>query len=358
MPMIKTIDDNSKDEALQLLQQILQLYKVMGPQSMENLTKAYLSSTPTKESAKDATEELMAKAYKIFDNAVDSKLTVFAEQQGFNLLESSNYREKRDDGYFQIMYPVVIMFMIWLDQEGEEKILENLGKIFYSMMFGVAGYVILDSNLDETKENPAEILLSLSFIQEYERLLLEAFQFSPADYELLNHLKQLYLVAEIKEKRFRFVRSPYTIEHPEDCGYKAVHGYLPFVLLLQKIGKKDQIDDYLQFFYEWGAPLQIMDDIIDLEEDLKNGHYSYPTIGFEGLLSKQSPTEVAATIKSDVEHLKRLYHVCKELIESSRNRCVKLKADLLGYFVNILEARIDSFFSNIIKSHVTNEQSG
>jgi hypothetical protein len=189
----------------------------------------------------------------------------------------------------------------------------------------------------------------VSFIQEHDRLLLESFEFNIADYELLSRFKQLYLMAEIKEKRSRFIKSPYTKEHPEDCGYKAVHAYLPFALLLQKSGKEDQIDDYLQFFYEWGAPLQIMDDIIDLEEDLQNGHYSYPTLGFEKEISSRSPSELAALILSDMNHLKRLQLSCKGLIDSSRNRCINLRADLMGYFVDMLEARLDAFFSEMLK---------
>ena len=216
-------------------------------------------------------------------------------------------------------------------------------------MLGVAGYMILDSNLDEQKQNSTEILLSVSFIQEHDRLLLESFEFNIADYELLSRFKQLYLMAEIKEKRSRFIKSPYTKEHPEDCGYKAVHAYLPFALLLQKSGKEDQIDDFLQFFYEWGAPLQIMDDIMDLEEDLKNGHYSYPTLGFEKEIFSRSPGELAALITSDKNHLKRLQLICQGLIDSSRNRCIKLNADLMGYFVDILEARLDVFFSEMLK---------
>jgi hypothetical protein len=189
----------------------------------------------------------------------------------------------------------------------------------------------------------------VSFIQEHDRLLLESFEFNIADYELLSRFKQLYLMAEIKEKRSRFIKSPYTKEHPEDCGYKAVHAYLPFALLLQKSGKEAQIDDYLQFFYEWGAPLQIMDDIIDLEEDIRSGHYSYPTLGFENEISSRSPSELAALILSDIKHLKRLQLICKELIDSSRNRCNELKADLMGYFVDMLEARLNVFFSEMLK---------
>lgn len=345
MGSVEATDNLAMDGVVQLLGQILQLYKNIGPQSMESLTKSYLSSAPTTETANGVAEAAMAQAFQIFDVAADQALNAFARRQGFDLSESENYRHRMEQGYFRVAYPAIVMYMVWLDREGEKKALENMDKLFRSTMLGVAGYMILDSNLDEEKQNPAEILLSLSFIQEHDRLLLQSFEFDAADYELLNRFKQLYLAAEIKEKRSRFVKSPYTIEHPEDCGYKAVHAYVPFGLLLQKCGKQDQTDDYLQFFYEWGAPLQIMDDIIDLEEDIKNGHYSYPTLGFEKELSGLSPGELATLIRSDKEHMKRLQWVCKGLIESSRNRCINLKADLLGYFVDILEARLDTFFS-------------
>ena len=349
MEPVKVINEPSLDGVVQLLRQILQLYKEMGPQSMESLTKSYLSSVPTAETAKDAAEGMMAQAFKIFDDAVVSVLETFAAQQGYDLSESRNYRQRMDEGYFRVSYPAIVTYMVWLDREGQKKAIENLGKFFQSIMLGVAGYMILDSNLDEEKQNPTEILLSLSFIQEHDRLLMEVFEFNIADFELLNRFKQLYLMAEIKEKRSRFIKSPYTLEHPEDCGYKAVHAYLPFALLLQKSGKEEQIDDYLQFFYEWGAPLQIMDDIIDLEEDLKNGHYSYPTLGFEKEISRRSPSELAVLIISDKKHMERLQWICKGLIDSSRNRCIKLKADLMGYFVDMLEARLDVFFSEMIK---------
>jgi hypothetical protein len=345
----KVTDEPSVDAAVRLLRQILQLYKAMGPQSMVSLTKSYLSAAPTAETANDAAEGMMAQAFKVFDNAVDSVLRAFAARQGFDLSESAAYRRRLAEGYFRVAYPAIVMYLVWLDREGQRKAIENLGHFFRSTMLGVAGYMMLDSNLDEQKQNPAEILLSLSFVQEHDRLLLETFEFNLADYELLSRFKQLYLMAEIKEKRSRFIQSPYTLEHPEDCGYKAVHAYLPFALLLQKSGKADQIDGYLQFFYEWGAPLQIMDDIIDLEEDLKNGHYSYPTLGFEIEISSRSPAELAALITSDIQHLKRLQSVCKGLIDSSRIRGAELKADLMGYFVDMLEARLDAFFSQMLK---------
>ncbi len=220
MSLSKTND--RLDDAVQLLNQILFFYKQMGPQAMESLTKSYLSSAPTVDTAKDMAEKMMAQAFKIFDAAVDSVLTQFAVQQGFDLSKSKNYKCRYEEGYFRVFYPAIVMYVAWLDQEGQKKALQNLESIFSSFMFGVAGYEILDSNLDEKKENPQEILLTLSFIQECERLLLTSFEFEQADYELLNHFKQLFLKFEIKEKQSRFKESPYTIDHPENCGYKAV----------------------------------------------------------------------------------------------------------------------------------------
>ncbi len=350
MNQVNAIDGSAIDEAVRVLRGILQLYKEMGPQSMASLTKSYLASAPTAETATDAAEGMMAQAFKIFDDAVCSVLQAFADRQGFDLSESSNYRRRMEEGYFRVTYPAIVMYMVWLDREGQQKAIEYLGKLFRSTMLGVAGYMMLDSDLDEQKQNSPEILLSLSFIQEHDRLLLECFDFDVAVYELLNRFKQLYLRAEIKEKRSRFTKSPYTIDHPEDCGYKAVHAYLPFFLLLEKSGKADQIEDYLEFFYEWGAPLQIMDDIIDLEEDLNNGHYSYPTLGFEKQISSRPPAEVAALIKSDREHLKRMQLICQRLMVSSRKRSIQLKADLFKYFVDLLEARLDAFFSEMLKA--------
>ncbi len=349
MDQAQLTDESTTEGVVQLLRQILQLYQEMGPQSMESLTKSYLAPAPTAETAQDAAEGMMAQAFQIFDEAVDAVLRQFAARQGYDLSESRNYQRRMEEGYFRVVYPAIVMFMVWLDREGQQRAIENLGKFFRSTMLGVAGYMMLDSNLDEQKQDSAEILLSLSFIQEHDRLLLETFEFDLADYELLNRFKQLYLKAEIKEKRSRFIQSPYTMDHPEDCGYKAVHGYLPFFLLLQKSGKADQIDDYLQFFYEWGAPLQIMDDLMDLEEDLKNGHYSYPTLGFETQRSNRSTADLASLIRSDRDQMKQMQLVCQNLMDRARNRCIQLKADLFGYFVDLLEARLDVFFSEMLK---------
>ncbi len=94
--------------------------------------------------------------------------------------------------------------------------------------------------------------------------------------------------------------------------------------------------------------MQIMDDIMDLEQDLKNGHYSYPTLGFEKELSRRPPGEAAALITSDREHLKRIRGICQALLAGARKRGIQLQADLFGYWGELLQTRLDDFFSEML----------
>ena len=141
--------ESSVDGAVQLLRQILQLYKVLGPQSLASLTKSYLAAAPTAETAADAAEGMMARAFRVFDGAADAVLRACAARQGFDLSGSKSYRRRLEEGYFQVAYPAMVAFMVWLDREGQKQALANLGKFFQSTMLGVAGYMMLDSNLDE-----------------------------------------------------------------------------------------------------------------------------------------------------------------------------------------------------------------
>ena len=100
MDQAKVTDESSIDGVVQLLRQILQLYKEMGPQSMASLTKSYLTSAPTAETATDAAEGMMAQAFKVFDDGVESVLREFAARQGFDLSDSTNYRRRMDEGIF------------------------------------------------------------------------------------------------------------------------------------------------------------------------------------------------------------------------------------------------------------------
>src|SRR5512143_2296566 len=108
MEPVKVINESSLDGVVQLLRQILQLYKAMGPQSMESLTKSYLSAAPTAETASDAAEGMMAQAFQTFDAAVDTVLQAFAARQGYDLSDSSNYQRRMEEGYFRVVYPAIV----------------------------------------------------------------------------------------------------------------------------------------------------------------------------------------------------------------------------------------------------------
>lgn len=358
MSTTETSNEPNLDMVVLLLNQILVLYKELGPQSMTDIAQNYLAPAPTTETAASPAEGLMAQAFNIFDDAVMSVLEAFGARQGYNISESKNLRRRLDEGYFRVAYPFLVLYIIWLDRESLTHVLKNSGKFFQSMMLGIAGYMLLDTNLDESIDNPSEILQSFAMIQEHDRLLMEVFAGNTEDFMLLSRFRQMYLNAEVKEKRSRFIESPYRLEAPEECGYKAVHAYLPFALLLQKSGKGDQIDEFLQFFYEWGAPLQIMDDLMDLEDDLKNGHFSYPTLGFEKERANLSAGELAALITSDKNHLLRLQVICQRLIDGSRKRCLALKSDLFLFFVDILEVRLNAFFTGIIPEDLLTKSPG
>ncbi len=55
-------------------------------------------------------------------------------------------------------------------------------------------------------------------------------------------------------------------------------------------------------------------------------------------------------IRSDKVHIEHLRRIFKALLESSRVRGKKLNADLFGYFVDILEARFDAYFADLLKN--------
>ena len=56
------------------------------------------------------------------------------------------------------------------------------------------------------------------------------------------------------------------------------------MLSLDQLGKSDLIEDYFEVFFLFGAVIQIIDDIKDLEEYLNIDHYSYITLVYENLL--------------------------------------------------------------------------
>lgn len=285
--------------------------------------------------------------FKGLDDNAKQVLYDFSSPLGFDVTCWESLKLKSE--YFKDAYPIYAFLAIWMEEEGLADILKNFEHILRASIFGIAGYGILDVNVDEKSSSPVEILTAQVLISEYETLLLNAFGVTPVNLEILHNIRSLFLKAEIKEKLVRGKKSPYTLENPKECGFKAAHLLTPFMLSLDSLGKTDLVEDYFEVFFLFGAVIQIIDDWKDLEEDLEVGHYSYITIGYEQLLDSMESKELAKHIRKDKKHIRSIYDICKDLINRSQSILKDINDPYLAKIVEVTELRLDSFFHKDLK---------
>jgi hypothetical protein len=246
--------------------------------------------------------------------------------------------------YLKDAYPVFAFLVVWMDAEGLNDLIERFDQILRAGVFAVAGYGILDENVDGSSSSPVEILTAQALIAAYEVSALRVFGVTPVNLDILHQMRSLYLNAEIKEKSVRGKSSPYRLEHPEDCGAKGANAVAPFMLSLERLGKADLIDDYWQVFLLFGAAIQVIDDWEDLEKDLEAGHYSYLTLGAESLLRSGSPRQVAQKLRGDGQRVRATFQRSREMIDQSRQILTRLGDPCLGRMVDVTELRLKTFF--------------
>ena len=265
-------------------------------------------------------------------------LKAFSAQFGLDITRWDSHRLQ----YFTDAYPVFAFLVIWMDEFGLVDYVNRFDEILIAGVFAVAGYGILDENVDGESPSPVEILVAQSLLAEYETRALNVFGVTRQNLEIMNHMRMLFLDAEIREKQARYKTSPYQIDHPEQLGAKGANSVAPFMLSLEKAGKAHLVDDYWQVFLLFGAAIQIMDDWIDLEMDLAHGHYSYLTLGCLEKAIKGDPKTMATQLRSDQDLIKATFLQGKKMIKQSRDILKKLKEPLLGKMVDITEYRFDS----------------
>jgi hypothetical protein len=253
--------------------------------------------------------------------------------------------------YFQDAWPIYAFLAIWMQEHNVNKPLEQFADILRAVTFGIAGYGILDVQVDGKKYAPIELLIAQTLIVEYEEKILKVFGISETNFQILHRIREYYLNAEIKEKSLRFKKSPYTVGLPEECGSKAAHLLTPFMLSLETIDKTELVDSYFEVFMKFGAVIQIIDDLKDLEEDLAIGHYSYVTLksDIESLQMKHSAGEIAKLLLNDQQRLIGLHKTCKTLISESNEILHKLNDKLLKRIVVVTDLRLDAFFRKELK---------
>jgi hypothetical protein len=246
--------------------------------------------------------------------------------------------------YFKDAAPVFAFLAVWMDEEGLDEYLAAFGDVLRGGVYAVAGYGILDANVDGNAPAPVEILVAQALIAEYETLALRIFGVSPANLGIMHRMRRRFLEAEIREKAMRGKGSPYSPGNPKQLGAKGANSVAPFMLSLERLGKADLIEDYWEVFLLFGAAIQMMDDWKDLEGDLAAGHYSYVTLGAEALLEDNDPRRVARRLRADQTRVRETYTVSKDLISQARAILERLEDRFLGRLVDVSELRVEAYF--------------
>ena len=263
-------------------------------------------------------------------------------------VDVSTWRSNRIQ-YFKDAYPVFAFLVVWMDEQGLTDLVGGFGRILRAGVFAVAGYGILDENVDSNSPSPVEMLVAQSLIAEYEKIALDVFGVTPTNLEILHRMRSLFLDAEIKEKAMRWKGSPYRLDDPKQLGAKGANSVTPFMLCLEQLGRASLIDEYWEVFLLFGAAIQMIDDWQDLEKDLAIGHYSYVALGFESYFPSAHPAETAKLIRENMEHVRKTYTVSKDMIARSRVILNRLDDQYLTRLVDITELRLDNYFRRDLK---------
>ncbi len=91
--------------------------------------------------------------------------------------------------YFKDAYPVFAFLAIWMDEQGLTDLLEQFDEILRAGVFAVAGYGILDENVDSDIPSPVEVLTAQALIAEYETRALRVFGVSPVNLQILHKMR-------------------------------------------------------------------------------------------------------------------------------------------------------------------------
>jgi hypothetical protein len=244
--------------------------------------------------------------------------------------------------YIQDAFPVFIMLAIWIKEIGLEEVIEKYDQVLKAGIYAVIGYSILDDNLDSNKPNPSEILISQLFLSEYEQICYSVFGDSKIQHDIFHRIRLLFLESEIKEKKSRWIRSPYDEGKPIDLGIKGLNAVAPFMLCLEKAGKIEFIEKYIESFLLIGAVIQMIDDWEDLDNDLEIGHYSYVTLGWKDF--SQETKEISSSLKNDQPRILKTFNECYEMIEDAKKLLNEVDDKIIMQLLIVTENRMKGFY--------------
>jgi hypothetical protein len=292
--------------------------------------------------------KLGVELYQAFSGLTQYRKQVLQEFSQCRAIDINNWKSNRKS-YFTDAYPIFAFLVIWMEENGLHELLERYDEVLKAAVFAVAGYGILDENVDGATSVPTEILTAHALIAEYEFQALNVLGATPANISIIHKMRSVYLDAEIREKACRHKCSPYKKNEPEQLGAKGANAVSPFMLCLEQLGKASLIDRYWEVFLQFGAVIQLIDDWQDLEADLKVGHYSYITIGYESRIKSAPANLVARQLRANKQLIAESYQTGKKLIEQSRNLLDELNDHVLERLVDITELRLEKYFAKELK---------
>ncbi len=246
--------------------------------------------------------------------------------------------------YFKDAYPVFAFLAVWMAEEGLEELVSRFDEVLVAAVFAVAGYGILDANVDSNAPSPVEMLAAQALIAEYETLALQIFGVTPINLSIMHRMRSLFLDAEIREKAARWKTSPYHLDDPKQLGAKGANSVTPFMLSLERLGRAGLVDDYWEVFLLFGAAIQMIDDWQDLEGDLSIGHYSYVTLGAEEIIRSHDAASATARLRADRRRVCDTYSASKDMISQARSTLARLDDHFLGRLVDVTELRLEHYF--------------
>ena len=276
---------------------------------------------------------------KSINDIIDSRLELFKD-------DLELIRQLKEVKYYENSISIYASFLIfWIKENKLEISLDNINKLSTAILTGTFGFSLLDLNQDHGLFDSRIIVLSLSLINMFEKLLLEV---SPADstFEVIKKHIHYYCEVEYLEKANRWKTCPFMWENAVVLSNKAAPLFAILEILFRKKGFDDQrINSLLSGWRYLVSSTQLCDDITDAKEDLQNG---FETLVMSGYYSKYG-TKSAITEKSISDHLspermKLYYETNVNCFNISREIFKKYNEDLFLLYLEIQYYQFNNSF--------------
>lgn len=297
--------------------------------SDENMVNQLFHQFPEKKMAFDECLDWYQNLLQLMESNLDVVLKDVSKQFSITqkLLEGLKHA---DEYYLNNMHPFVVQYLVWLYLHDREFVIKYATTLHSAAIYGTLGYRILDLAIDEGKQNTSEMrLMSMYMIQKYEDHLLNCFGHTAKNQHQLSQIKYMLINEELRQLQCKYKANCYQINDLKQMADKAVHLFAPFALGLIRFNKQELYTSYWDIFRCTFAPIQLIDDVQDVEEDVREGHYSV-------FQSHKNPFSKMEEIPVELIH--QLYAKGIELFTEARELCKSINDPV--FLLNIEKTRL------------------